>query len=87
MALRFVPVGRPFNQLKRKGKCAGGAWRNFSGAVEMSSVNIEGKVRRRGNEYGRELAAALVLASSRGNPDRAMTRQMAQVLLDQIEPR
>ena len=52
----------------------------------MSTANTEKEVRRRGNEYGRELAAALVLASSRGNPDRAMKRQMAQIVLDQIEP-
>ena len=50
-----------------------------------SRVQTEKEVRRRGNEYGCELAAALVLASSRGDADRALKRQMAQVVLDQIE--
>jgi hypothetical protein len=44
----------------------------------------EQEVRRYGNEYGSDLAAALVLASSRANADRSMRRQMAQVMLDHI---
>lgn|SRR6188508_2119720 len=38
-----------------------------------------------GHEDGRELAAALVLASNRGKAERALTRRMAQIVLDQIE--
>ncbi len=41
------------------------------------------EVRRLGSEYGQELAAALVLASSRG-ADRALKRQMARIVLGQI---
>jgi hypothetical protein len=50
-----------------------------------SRVPTQQEVRRIGNEYGCQLAAALVLASSRGNADRAMKRQMAQLVIDQIE--
>ena len=38
-----------------------------------------------GHEDGRELAAALVLASNRGKAERALTQRMAQIVLDQIE--
>jgi hypothetical protein len=50
-----------------------------------SQIHLEQEVRRIGNDYGCELAAALVLASSRGNADRILKRQMAQIVLDQIE--
>ena len=40
---------------------------------------------RLGRERGQELAAALLLASNRGNADRALKRQMAQIVLRQIE--
>jgi hypothetical protein len=50
-----------------------------------SQIHLEQEVRRIGNDYGCELAAALVLASSRGNADRMLKRQMAQIVLDQIE--
>jgi hypothetical protein len=42
------------------------------------------EVRRLGGEFGRELAAALVLASGRENADRALQRQMAGIVLRQI---
>jgi hypothetical protein len=42
------------------------------------------EVRRLGGEFGRELAAALMLASGRGNADRALQRQMARIVLRQI---
>ena len=51
----------------------------------FSRAHTEDEVRRIGTEYGRELAAAMVLASSRGNADRTLKRQMAQIVLDQIE--
>jgi hypothetical protein len=38
-----------------------------------------------GHEDGSELAAALVLASDLGRAERALTRRMAQIVLDQIE--
>ena len=50
-----------------------------------SRVPTSQEAQRIGNEYGCELAAAAVLASSRGNADRAMKRQMAQLVIDQIE--
>jgi hypothetical protein len=43
------------------------------------------EVRRRGSEYGHELAAALVLASSRKDADRALKAEMAKIVLHQIE--
>jgi len=43
------------------------------------------EVWRIGDEYGGELAAALLLVSSRGSADRAAKRQMAQIVLKQIE--
>ncbi|MGH6923499.1 MAG: hypothetical protein ACRED5_07140 [Propylenella sp.] len=42
------------------------------------------EVCRLGGEFGRELAAALMLASGRGNADRALQRQMARIVLRQI---
>jgi hypothetical protein len=45
----------------------------------------EQEVQRHGNEYGADLAAALVLASSRADANRAIRRRMAQVMLNQIE--
>jgi hypothetical protein len=45
----------------------------------------ETEFRQHGSEYGRELAAALVLASSRGNADRALKAEMARIVLGQIE--
>jgi hypothetical protein len=48
-----------------------------------SRVHRFQEVRRLGGEYGRELAAALVLASSR-TADRALKRQMARIVLRQI---
>jgi hypothetical protein len=49
--------------------------------VEM---HTEAEVRRQGGEYGRELAAALLLASSRGDADRALKAEMARIVLRQI---
>ena len=42
------------------------------------------EVRRLGGEFGRELAAALMLASNRANAERALQRQMARIVLRQI---
>jgi ABC-type branched-subunit amino acid transport system substrate-binding protein len=50
-----------------------------------SPVDLEQEVHRIGNEYGCELAAALVLASSSGSADRAHKWRMTQIVLDQIE--
>jgi hypothetical protein len=50
-----------------------------------SPVDLEQEVRRIGKEYGCELGAALVLASSRGRADQAQERRMTQIVLDQIE--
>ena len=49
-----------------------------------SRVHTFEDVRRLGSEHGHELAAALVLASSRGDADRALKRQMARIVLSQI---
>jgi hypothetical protein len=52
----------------------------------MTSRVLTGEeVRRRGSEYGRELAAALVLASSRKDADRGLKAEMAKLVLHQIE--
>jgi hypothetical protein len=48
---------------------------------KMTSVEIE----RSGHEYGQELAAALVLASNRTGADTAAKRQMAQIVLREID--
>lgn len=50
-----------------------------------SSVHTEAEVRRLGSAYGRELAAALVLASNRGNADVAVKRQMTRIVLREID--
>jgi hypothetical protein len=50
-----------------------------------SSVHTEWEVRRLGSEYGHELAAALLLASSRGNADRVLTREMARIVLRELD--
>ncbi len=47
-------------------------------------IHTEAEVRRLGSEYGRELAAALVLASSRPDADVTMKRQMARIVLREI---
>ena len=47
----------------------------------MTSVEIE----QSGYEYGSELAAALVLASSQVETDLEIKRQMAQIVLREIE--
>jgi hypothetical protein len=49
-----------------------------------SRVHTVEEVRRRGSVYGRELAAALVLASSRKDADRALKAEMAKIVLHQI---
>jgi hypothetical protein len=49
-----------------------------------SRVHTFEEVRRLGGALGRELAAALVLASGRGNVDRALQRQMARIVLREI---
>ncbi len=46
----------------------------------MTSAEIE----RSGFEYGTELAAALLLASSRANADNRLKREMAQIVLREI---
>jgi hypothetical protein len=46
----------------------------------MTSVEIE----KSGYEYGTELAAALVLASTRANANVTMKREMAQIVLREI---
>jgi hypothetical protein len=51
----------------------------------ISRVHTVEEVRRRGSEYGRDLAAALVLASSREGADRALKAEMAKIVLNQIE--
>lgn len=51
--------------------------------MSIASHTIE-DVRREGGEYGQELAAALVLARTRG-ADRALQRQMARLVLLRIE--
>lgn len=48
------------------------------------SVHTEAEVRRLGAQYGQELAAALLLASSRGDADVALKRQMARIVLREI---
>ena len=48
-----------------------------------SRANTEQKVCRMGQRYGRELAAALVLASK--DASQGLKRQMAQIVLGQIE--
>lgn len=50
-----------------------------------SRVHTVEEVRRRGSEYGHELAAALVLASGREHADRALKAEMAKIVLHQIE--
>jgi predicted HAD superfamily phosphohydrolase len=47
----------------------------------MTSAEIE----QSGYEYGAELAAALVLASSRPDADIRMKREMAQIVLREID--
>lgn len=46
----------------------------------MTSAEIE----QSGYEYGKELAAALVLASRRAHGDRVAKREMAQIVLREI---
>jgi hypothetical protein len=57
----------------------------LSGGKMSIRVQTELEVHRIGTEYGCELAAALVLASSRDRVDRTLKRQMAQIVLNQIE--
>jgi len=47
----------------------------------MTSTEIE----QSGYEYGEELAAALLLASSRGDTDVRTKREMAQIVLREID--
>lgn len=49
-----------------------------------SGVHSVDDIRRLGSEYGRDLAAALVLASDRAGDDRALKRQMAGLVLGEI---
>lgn len=51
----------------------------------FSAVDREQEARRLGREYGHELAAALLLASRRPGADRALTRQMTQIVLREID--
>jgi|SRR6186713_1907278 hypothetical protein len=53
----------------------------------MSSFNAmtSAEIERSGYEYGEELAAALVLASSRADADVRMKRDMAQIVLREID--
>jgi len=48
-------------------------------------VHTTRELHRIGKDYGKELAAALVLASSRDGADRALKRQMAQIVHKLIE--
>ena len=48
---------------------------------KMTSAEIE----QSGLEYGKELASALVLASNRAGPDVETKRQMAQIVLREID--
>jgi len=51
----------------------------------MSNVAQAQEIQKLGREFGRELAAALVLASEQAGDDRNLTRQMARLVLLQIE--
>jgi hypothetical protein len=51
----------------------------------LSAVEREQQVRRLGNAYGRDLAAALVLASSQPGADRGLKRQMSQIVVREID--
>jgi len=49
-----------------------------------SQLHAHDTVRRIGLEYGRELAAALLLATRRNDADTGMTRRMAQIVVREI---
>jgi hypothetical protein len=51
----------------------------------FGTVEREQEVRRLGRDYGHELAAALLLASRQPGADRALTRQMTQIVLREID--
>lgn len=51
----------------------------------LNAVEREQQVRRLGSAFGRDLAAALVLASRRPGADRALTRQMSQIVVREID--
>ncbi len=48
-------------------------------------MKVAEEMARMGREYGQELAAALVLASRRNAADRGLKKQMARLVLHQID--
>ena len=52
--------------------------------MSVSTLTAVERFRLLGAEYGRDLAAALVLASARSGEDRATVRAMARIVLREI---